>query len=70
MHKKDNRTIPGNYRPISLTSTVCKILEGIVWDHIVQHMNKSHLFSNKQFGFISGRQLNFSNGNDYGNENN
>ena len=60
VHKKDNPSIPGNYRPISLTSTVCKILEGIVRDHIVQHMNNSHLFSNKQFGFISGRSTLFS----------
>ena len=44
-----------NYRPISLTSVVCKINESIVRDAIMNHMKINNLFSNKQYGFLSGR---------------
>ena len=44
-----------NYRPGSLTSVVGKILETIIRDTIIQHMNNNDLLSNKQFGFIKGR---------------
>ena len=44
-----------NYRPISLTSVVCKIMESIVRDAIMNNMKINNFFSNKQFGFLSGR---------------
>jgi hypothetical protein len=44
-----------NYRPVSLTCILCKVLEKFVRDHIVNHMKRNTLFSPKQFGFISGR---------------
>ena len=53
--KKGNRSMAGNYRPVSLTSVVCKLLEQIIREHIIKHMKVNKLFSNKQFGFISGR---------------
>lgn len=40
---------------MSLTSTVCKILESILHDNIVHHMKSHNLFSDKQYGFIEGR---------------
>ena len=46
---------PQNYRPVSLTSIICKTLESLVRDHIIEHMKLNNLFSEKQFGFISGR---------------
>ena len=30
IHKKGDRTDHGNYRPVSLTSQVCKVLESII----------------------------------------
>ena len=33
----------------------CKIMEGIIRDHIIEHMKLNKMFSDKQFGFISGR---------------
>ena len=53
--KKGDKSEPGNYRPISLTSIICKVLESIIYDHIVKHMIKNKLFSKSQYGFISKR---------------
>ena len=44
-----------NNRPGGLTSIICKTLEKIVRSHVIEHMQHNNLFSNKQFGFISGR---------------
>ena len=53
--KKGDKSDPGNYRPISLTCIICKALESIIYDHIVQHMIRNKLFSKSQYGFISKR---------------
>ena len=53
--KKGSKTDPGNYRPVSLTSTVCKLLEKIVRDRIESHFDTHKLFSDCQFGFRRGR---------------
>ena len=55
IYKKGDRKSANNYRPIALTSVVCKIMETIVRDHITTYMKSNNLFSNKQYGFISGR---------------
>ena len=48
--KKGNRENAGNYRPVSLTSIICKCMEQCVKDHIVNHMIRNTLFSTHQFG--------------------
>ena len=53
--KKGNRKSPCNYRPVSLTCVVCKVMESIVRDRIISHMKQNKLFSNRQYGFIGGR---------------
>ena len=53
-YKKGNRMSPTNYLPISLTSIVCKILENIVRDQLVQHLKSNKFFTDKQIGFIKG----------------
>ena len=53
--KKGRRSEPGNYRPVSLTVTVGKLLERIVKDQIVNHLETNNLISNSQHGFRSGR---------------
>ena len=53
--KKGERTEPNNYRPVSLTSQVCKVLETVVREKIVRHMKENRLFSNSQHGFREGR---------------
>ena len=53
--KKGDRTDPSNYRPVSLTSQVCKILEAIVRAHILEHLKVNNILSDKQHGFREGR---------------
>ena len=53
--KKGDKSDPGSYRPVSLTSVICKLMEKLVREILVYHMIKNELFSNKPFGFISGR---------------
>ena len=52
LFRKGDKSDPGNYRPVSLTSVVGKLLEKIVRKVIVNHMIKNDLYSKKQFGFI------------------
>ena len=44
-----------NYRPVSLTCILCKIMESIVRDRIMEHFSINNLFTNRQFGFLKGR---------------
>ena len=44
-----------NYRPISLTSIVCKILESFVCKAIVAHLNEHKLLRSSQHGFVAHR---------------
>ena len=53
--KNGDREVPGNYRPISLTSVVCKVLESFIRGHIVDYMETNHLFSCNQHDFLKGR---------------
>eukprot|EP00794_Sanderia_malayensis_P001826 gene1826-2050_t len=53
--KKGSRSIPGNYRPVSLTSVVCKINESIIRDHILQNLLKNNLLPCCQHGFVEGK---------------
>ena len=45
---------PSNYRPVSITSIVCKIMESITRDNLIKHINLNNLFSKCQHGFIKG----------------
>ena len=44
-----------NYRPISLTSIVRKLMEYFVKDSIMTHLRAENLLPSKQYGFINGR---------------
>ena len=55
IYEKGDRTKPENYRPISLTSMPCKLMERIIRDQIVEHMSRNDLFSPFQYGFVSGK---------------
>ena len=53
--KKGKKTDPGNYRPVSLTSVISKILESIIRDAIVSHLMKNGLITDDQHGFVPKR---------------
>ena len=43
--KKGSRNKPKNYRPVSLTSVVCKLLETLIRDHMVEFLVKHKYIS-------------------------
>jgi hypothetical protein len=55
LFKKGSRSDPGNYRPVSLTSILGKILESIIKDKILKHLIKFKLITDTQHGFTKGR---------------
>jgi len=53
--KKGERTEVGNYRPVSLTSVCCKVMERLVRKALIRHMIDNGFLSEYQHGFIQGR---------------
>ena len=53
--KKGSRAHSSNYRPISLTCIVCKILEHIISTSIYQHLEENHIICRQQHGFRKRR---------------
>ena len=49
--KSGSKMSPGNYRPVYLTCIICKIMESIIRDDIVQHLSNHHLIHASQHGF-------------------
>ena len=54
IHKSGDKTVPSNYRPISLTSVICKVLERIR-KQICSFLDQNGCFNSAQYGFRSGR---------------
>ena len=55
LFKKGSRKKPENYRPVSLTSVVCKLLETLIRDHMVEFLVKHKLINTYQHGFLKAR---------------
>lgn len=53
--KKGKRSDPLNYRPISLTSVPCKIMEKMVKEIILEHFISNRLFTAAQHGFMRNK---------------
>ena len=54
LHKKGPKNLAENYRPIGLTSIVCK-MDKFIRDCILDHMERHNLFTTHQHGFRIGR---------------
>ena len=55
LFKKGDKTIASNYRPISLTCILCKVLEYIVASNLVTHLDSHNLLYDLQHGFRAKR---------------
>ena len=52
LFKKGSRNKPDNYRPVSLTSVVCKLLETL---NMVEFLVKHQLINTPKHGFLKAR---------------
>ena len=54
IYKKGNKHLHNNYRPVSLASVCCKLMEHILSKHIIKHCEANYLITLMQHGFRSG----------------
>ena len=55
LFEKGTKSDIQNHWPVSLTSVLCKILESIIKDAMLEHLNKFSLIKDSQHGFMMGR---------------
>ena len=53
--KKGSKSSAGNYRPVSLTCILCKVMESIIRDAIVKHLAENKLLLPSQHGFMKAK---------------
>eukprot|EP00061_Rhincodon_typus_P014875 g42230.t1 len=51
VYKKQDKSNPANYHPISLLLSITKVMEGVINSAIKQHLLSNKLLSDAQFGF-------------------
>ena len=54
VHKKENKQLINNYRPISLLPILAKVFERIIFKHLYNHLVKNDLITKNQSGFRPG----------------
>ena len=55
LFKKGSINKSENYRPVSLTSVICKLLERLIKDNMVDFLVKHKLLNSSQHGFLKAR---------------
>ena len=55
IYKSGNKTVPSNYRPISLTSVICKVLERMIRKQVFSFPDQNGCLNSTQHGFRPGR---------------
>ena len=55
LFKKGSRNKSVNYRPVSLTSVLCKVLETIIRDHMMDFLIKHKLINPSQHGILKAK---------------
>ena len=55
IYKKDNRSDPANYRPVSITSHLIKIFERVLRRHLVSYLELNNILNQSQHGFRKNR---------------
>ena len=54
LFKKKDRSLPCNYRPVSLTCILCKVLEHIVCSNLMSFLEDNNILNEKQHAFRKG----------------
>jgi len=49
--KKGNITDPANYRPISMLTSLVKVLEMAMYMRLTEHISLNNLMTDQQYGF-------------------
>ena len=60
IYKKGDKTMFGNYRPISLLPTISKVLEIIIYDQLSCYLKENKLLFDHQYGFRSKHSTEFA----------
>ena len=55
--KKGDRADPGNYRPVSLTCILCKVMERLMVEQMLKHAMENYLLTANQHGFTPCRSV-------------
>ena len=55
IYKSEDRHYPKNYRPITITSVLCRLLEKIVKKHLMKHLADNKSIPKEQHGFVPNR---------------
>ena len=55
IHKKGNRAVMANFRPVALTSIISKVFEKIICSAILSFLTRNRLITPQQHGFVRGR---------------
>ena len=55
LFKKGDRAKASNYRPVSLTSVCCKIIEHIIHSHVISRLERNNILEDKQHWFRKRR---------------
>ena len=53
--KKGSRSDPSNYRPIAITSILCKVLESLISEALLAFLKSKNLLNDRQYGFQKSR---------------
>ena len=55
--KKGDKFDASNYRSVSLTFLAVRVMEAIIYDHMIAFLVTHQLISRKQHGFLPGRSV-------------
>ena len=55
IHKGGSKAVMANYRPVALTSAICKVFEKIICVAVMSFLMRNNLISLQQHGFVRGR---------------
>lgn len=51
IHKSGEKDTPNNYRPIAILPVVSKVLEKVIAEQLIEHLESNQLLHSQQFGF-------------------